>query len=112
MKYMKKLLLTSACVVVLTAMTGCGDDTMNSATYGEDEMDNVIDDAKDDGEDFMDSLENGVDDVIHGTEDALDDIGNGLEDDVNNMNGDVYNNEGVYDDGDMEPTDSDLEDRE
>lgn len=104
MKYMKMLLLTTMCFMLTIAMTGCGDDTMNSATYGDEEMDNMEDEVYDDGDSFMESLEDGVDDIIDDTTGAVDDIGHDLEDGVDDITGD-----GIYDDGDMETLDSDAE---
>lgn len=112
MKYMKMLMATAMCCMLTISMTGCGDDTMNSATYGEEEMDNVMDETYNEGDKLMDDVENGVGDVIHGTEeifeDAGDDIKDGLEDGWDElMDGDSME-DGIYDDGDMGRADGDI----
>lgn len=114
MKYMKILMATTMCCLVTISMTACGDDTMNSATYGEEE-DDVMDNIYEDGDTLMDDFDKGVGDVIHGTEDVLedagDDIRDGLEDGWDDlMDGDLMG-DGIYDDGDMNTLDTDLEDR-
>lgn len=115
MKYMKILMATTMCCLLTITMTACGDDTMNSATYGEEETDNVMDDIYKDGDTLMDDLDKGIGDVIHGTEDVLDDAGDdirdGLEDGWDDLMDDDLMGDGIYDDGDMNTLDTDLENR-
>lgn len=112
MKYMKMLMATTMCCLLTVSMTACGDDTMNSATYGEEEMDNVMDETYNEGDTLMDDVGNGIGDVIHGTEDVLDDAGDDIRDGLEDgwdelMDGDSME-DGIYDDGDMSTADREI----